>query len=626
MSNRYLFPQYGDQGHKRTREFFNQSTRKEGFFNLVWECQCIWTNLTDRELALPKDKLAKKFADKLPQKLDQEYARFLTEAYSPNHIPKDHPIVVAYGISCMEFLITTDDAQIWNRLIRIVGHNYLAQTSLSIHGQGIFKASNLYHSKLISATRFLIDQFKQEPTSILHHMDPRQKEFFTPAVLNQENKRLSDCFKSDWKTEIQIPTANFTVIMEFLEKNMSELYFDSLDAFEHECVSRYFVSTANTTVDRLSKHILNAPSIEANNKWTNSFTLVSTAVTFRDAISKWSNKYRVSSKNEQPQIKRGIEEFIDNLVSKYDERDDFAFFGLHFLSYLVKNYGTRCGPIPPAEVLTDNISLFQDMVLIQRFGNELTVASDTVDSLLDIFPSENKIFVLIAACIVDAEFDLEKSLKEILILPNSGLFLLMANSENRISKNGNPHHMYISGNWGVMHVANKLMTAGNSFRVWIELWQKLNVQLAKLARDFYSPDYRHIVPKLAFMLDLGNTILCCSRIEEKGFEEFLNCFSVALNESYHHYRHANSAQITSLTSQALANLAFKLKDDHVAFRKLVSPFKRNTSFFRNWLNISVSTKDGMNFKMTEVTGAVFPEMESEAAALDDLAPNVFSTK
>ena len=618
---KFLYPYHNNQYLEATQNYFEVETQKQSFFDLVWACEEVWSNLTTTDYDLPRSDFARKFSDDILPLTNSNSAAALFEAYSPNHHPKDHPIVIAFGISCFDFLSNKNDGELWNNLISKVGHNFLAGFSIVMCGKGTLKNAPNYRGNLSSAVSTLTEQFKNEPISVLELYDPRRVYQFTSGEIDREGKQYSDCFETKWWTEIGIPKANFSLLMNLLEEHDYKLYLDTLDKFEHSCVSNHFIGNRNITESSFRKSISYAPLAVANNEWSKSSVLSSTALALRGAISERSNNYRNASEKDRPEIESGLEQLVENAIAAYANRPDFDFFGFHFLIKLVKNYSDKCGPLPRSTIKMEDSSLFPDIILIQKLAKELDTNTKDLDQLLNHISDKDKVYAIIAACIINKTFDPEKSVAEIIVSENTGIFLLMSNSKCSLKKDSNPHHSFVSGNWGVQCVASNMLRSNNHFANWKALWKEMGSELADISRNANNHNRKDTSSKLTFIIDLGILILCSSKNEDQGFDDFYNSFKQAIFDCYLIYSRLHN--ITPLISQALANLAFKQKENLIELKALLMPYKRQTQFFYFWLQHSLTTANGDKYYVSDFAKSAFPDLETELENLHQTAPNIF---
>jgi len=618
---KYLYPNYSNQYFETTKKYFEVETQKQNFFNLVWACEEVWSSLTATDYDLPRSNFVRKFADDILPLTNSKFATALFEAYSPNHHPKDHPIVIAFGVSCFDFLANKNDDGLWNNLISKVGHNFLAGFSILICGKGTLKNAPNYPGNLTLAISSLIEQFKTEPISVLELDDERQGYLFTQSEVNLTDKKYSDCFETKWWTEIGMPKANFSLLLNLLREHDFKQYMDTLDKFEHESVSNHFVDTRNITLKSFSKHIRDAPHAVDSNQWTESFVLSSTALALRGAIVERSNNYRNASEEDRPDIKSGIDGLVENAIAAYANRDDFDFFGFHFLTKLVKNYSTKCGPFPKSTIKMEDSLLFPDMMLIQVLAKELDIKLKDINRLLNHISDKNKVYAVIAACMINSTFDPEKSVAEIIASENTGIFLLMSNSKCSLKEGSNPHHSFVSGNWGVQYIASNMLESNNHFGNWKALWKGMSSELANTSRNAIDRNQKDTRSKLTFIIDLGISILCCSKNEDQGFDDFYDSFKQAIFDCYLLY--SRQQNLTPLISQALANLAYKQRKNAPELKVLLKPYKRQTMFFNFWLQQSITTGHGKKCNVIDIAKSAFPNLETEMKNLHQIAPNIF---
>lgn len=619
--NKFLYPKHNNQYLELTQNYFEVETQKQNFFDLVWACEEVWSSLTATDYDLPRYDFVRKFADDILPLTNSNSATALFEAYSPNHHPKDHPIVIAFGISCFDFLENQNDGELWNNLISKVGHNFLAGFSILICGKGILKNASNYRGNLTSAISSLIDQFKMEPISVLELHDERKGYLFTRSEIDVSDKKYSECFETKWGTEIEIPKANFSLLLSLLKEHDFKLFMDALDRFGHESVSNHFINNRNITESLFSKSIIEAPLAVENNVWSKSFVLASTALALLGAASERSNNYRNASEDERPDIEGCLDQLVENAIAAYASRDDFNFFGFHFLSKLVKNYSAKCGPFPKSTIKMEDSSLFPEMVLIQKFANELDITARDINQFLGSTSDENKAYALVAACMINNTFNPEKGLSEIIADEKSTVLLLMNASECRLKKGSNPHYSFISGNWGVGYIASNMVRSNKHFTMWDALWKEMQSHLADFTRNADNPNRTDIASKLSFIIELGILILGASNREDEGFDNFYEAFNQAIFDCYLLYSSLHN--ITPLISQALANLAFKQRENSAKLKALLMPYKRQTQFFYFWLQHSLTTGDGEKHNVIDFAKSVFPNLEMEIKNLRKIAPNLF---
>lgn len=620
MTN-YLHPNHNNHYWESTKKYFQTETQKHDFFNLVWACEKVWSNLTETDFELSRNDLARKFSGHILPLTNSNCAIALFEAYSANHIPKDHPIVIAFGVSCFDLLAKKNDGQLWNNLVSKVGHNFLAGFSILICGKGTLKNALNYQGNLTSAISSLVDQFKAEPISVLEHHDERQAYLFTQSEINAIDKQYSDCFEPKWWTEIGIPKANFSLLMNLLKEHDYKIYLDTLDKFEHESVANHFIENRKVTECLFRKSIIEAPLAVESNEWSKSFVLSSTALALRGVISERSNNYRNASEEDRPDIEAGLNQLVEDTIAAYASRDDFDFFGFHFLTKLVKNYSTKCGPFPKSTIGMEDSLLFPDMVLMEKISKELDIKARDINRLLDYTSDENKAYALVAACMINNTFDPNKSLSEIIANQNATMSLLMNASKCRLKNGSNPHHRFVSGNWGVRHIASNMLSSNIHFANWNDLWMLMSSELAETLRNPKGRDRIDVSSKLTFIIDLGILILSNSKNEDKGFDDFYESFKQAIFDCYLLYSRLQN--VTPLISQALANLAFKQKENLVELKALLMPYKRQTQFFYSWLQHSLTTGHGDKYIIIDLAKSAFPDLETELENLHRTAPNIF---
>lgn len=618
---KFLYPSHSSQYWESTKKYFQAETQKRDFFDLVWACEEVWSSLTTTDYDLSRSDFARKFADHIIPLTNSDIGTALFEAYSPNHHPKDHSIVIAFGVSCFDFLAVKNDGGLWNNLISKVGHNFLAGFSILMCGKGTLKNAPNYRGNLTSAISSLVDQFKKEPISVLELHDKRQGYLFKQSEVNLIDKQYSDCFETEWWSEIGIPKANFSLLLNLLKEHDFKLFMDALDRFEHESVSNHFIDNRNITENLFCKSIIAAPLAVVKNEWSKSFVLSSTALALLGAVSERSNNYRNASKEDRPDIEGTLDQLVEDAIAAYASRDDFDFFGFHFLSKLVKNYSAKCGPFPKSTIKMEDSSLFPDMVLIQKFTNELDIKLGDINHFLDCASDKNKAHALVAACMINNTFDPEKSLSEIIAYENSTVLLLMNSSECRLKKDSNPHHSFISGNWAVRYIASNMLTSNRHFAVWETLWKEMQSHLADLSRKADNQIRTDIASKLSLVIELGILILGASNHEDEGFDGFYEVFKQAIFDCYLLY--ARLHNITPLISQALANLAFKQKENSTELKALLMPYKRQTQFFYFWLQHSLTTGHGDKYNVIDSAKSAFPDLETELENLHQMAPNIF---